>query len=448
MTPMRALGIAFAALLIATFPLAAEEDHADHAAHQHHDALAPLSQEQLDQIYKQITGHDVPKLAVESGPVTHATKAFTIVARSFDFTVSPQPFTVNVGDTVTLTITVPSNDSSSIGHGVFMPPFLNVNVGRGQSVTRTFTASGPADDYPFVCSQSSCGTGHTSMVGNMRMNEAVAQPAPTIASVSPSTIDAAGGATVTIAGTNFSNGATVRFDTLSATGVSFVSATQLTAIAPAHAAGSVAVTVTNPDAQSATSSVTYIVPGPSMASVSPASGPNSGGTALTILGNGFLPGATVTIGTRTATAVTVVDSSTITATTPLGPANEQIGIAQDVTVRNSDGTTATKSGAFIYTLAPLTISSISPNVGNGAGGTSVTIRGTGFTTSIATSASFGGAAATALTVVDATTIVLKTPPHANGTADVVLTVGANSVTSLGGFTYAPAPPRRRAAGRP
>jgi len=444
MTAMRTLGIAFAALLLATLPLAAQEDHAAH----HHDALAPLTQEQLEEIYKQITGHAVPRLAVQSGPVTNATKAFTIVARSFDFTVSPLPFTVNVGDTVTLTISVPSNDGSSIGHGVFMPPFVNMNVGRGQSKSVTFTVNAPADDYPFVCSQSTCGSGHNSMVGSMRANAAAMAPPPTITSVSPSTLDAAGGATVSIAGTNFVSGVTVKFDTLSATAVSFVSATQLTAIAPAHAAGSATVTVTNPDAQSARTTVTYIVPPPAIASVTPATGPNSGGTAITILGNGFQAGATVTIGTRTAVAVTVVDASTITATTPLGPSNDQIGIAQDVVVHNPDGSTATKTGAFAYTLAPLTISSISPNNGGPKGGNSVTIRGTGFTTGVTTTVTFGGVAATGVNVFDATTILLTTPAHANGNVDVVLKVGTNSVTSLGGFTYAPAPPRRRASRHP
>ena len=54
----------------------------------------------------------------------------------------------------------------------------------------------------------------------------------------------------------------VSFDNTPATSVTFVSSTQLTAVAPAHAAGVVDVTVTNPDNQSATlaNSYTYITP--------------------------------------------------------------------------------------------------------------------------------------------------------------------------------------------
>jgi plastocyanin len=443
MTAMRTLGIAFVVLLLATFPAAAQEDP---AAHHHHDAAGPLTREQLETVYKQITGRDVPKMVVESGPVTNAAKAFTITARSFDFAVSPAPFTVHVGDSVTLTITVPSNDESSIGHGVFLPPFVNVNVGRGQTVVRTFTVTGSPDDYPYVCTQSNCGFGHTSMVGNMHVDAAVANPAPTIASVDPSTVSTSGGASVTIGGTNFVNGATVRFDTLSASSVSFVSATQLIAIAPAHSAGAVTVTVTNPDNQSATSAITYVSPGPAIASVSPASGPNLGGTRLTISGSGFLPGATVTIGALTATNVTVVDSATITATTPSAPASAPLGVAQDVAVHNTDGTSTTKSGAFTYTLAPLTISSISPN--SGKGGTIVALRGSGFTATQSIVVTFGGVPATSVAVLDAATLQVTAPNHANGVVDVVVSVGSQSVTSLGGFTYAPAPARRRAIGHP
>jgi hypothetical protein len=453
MPPMRTLGTAFVALLLATGIPAVAQDHSAH----HHEAAAPLTQEQLEQIYQQITGREVPRPVVlpplekavqtDAKLATNANRAFTITARQFDYTVSPEPFTVNIGDVVTLTITVPSNDGSSVGHGIFMPPFVNsVNVNRGQTITRTFTVTGPADDYPFVCPQSGCGIGHTGMIGNMRVNAAVPNPAPTITSVSPSTISTGGGTTVTIFGTNFTSGATVKFDTLSATSISFVSGTQLSAIAPAHAAGAVTVTVTNPDNQSATGTITYLTPGPSIASVSPANGPNSGGTAITILGNGFLPGATVTIGGTNVVGTEVVDASTITATTPAGPVNEQLGVAQDVVVRNPDATTATQAGAFTYTLAPLSITSISPNTGGA--GTSILLGGTGFTTGATTSVTVGGVAATNVRVLSAVAIAFTAPAHATGAADVVLTVGAHNVTSLGGFTYAPVPPRRRAVGKP
>jgi len=57
---------------------------------------------------------------------------------------------------------------------------------------------------------------------------------------------------VTITGTNFATGATVTLGGAGATNVVVVSATQITATTPAHAAGAVNVVVTNPDTQTGT----------------------------------------------------------------------------------------------------------------------------------------------------------------------------------------------------
>ena len=91
-------------------------------------------------------------------------------------------------------------------------------------------------------------------------------PGPTVASVSPPSGSSNGGTSVTIAGTGFQAGATVRFDLAAASGVSVVNATTITAITPAHAAGSVSVTVTNPDGQagSLSSAFTYTATAPSV----------------------------------------------------------------------------------------------------------------------------------------------------------------------------------------
>src|SRR5260370_28543775 len=77
-------------------------------------------------------------------------------------------------------------------------------------------------------------------------------------------------------------------------------------------------------------------PAPAISSISPASGPMSGGTAVTITGANFLTGATVSLGSAAATNVTVVNSTTITATTP---ANS--GGAVNVVVTNPDAQTGT-----------------------------------------------------------------------------------------------------------
>jgi hypothetical protein len=75
---------------------------------------------------------------------------------------------------------------------------------------------------------------------------------PTVTSVSPNTGPTAGGTSVTITGTNFSSGATVKFDSTLATSVTVVGSTSITATTPSHAAGPVNVVVTNTNGQTAT----------------------------------------------------------------------------------------------------------------------------------------------------------------------------------------------------
>jgi hypothetical protein len=77
-------------------------------------------------------------------------------------------------------------------------------------------------------------------------------PAPTVSSISPSSGTANGGTSVTITGTGFSAGATVKLGGTSATGVSVNSSTSITATTAAHSAGTVDVVVTNSDSQSGT----------------------------------------------------------------------------------------------------------------------------------------------------------------------------------------------------
>src|SRR5207247_5426372 len=111
----------------------------------------------------------------------------------------------------------------------------------------------------------------------------------------------------------------------------------ITATTPAHAAGAVSVTVTNPGAQTGTlaSGFTYVGPAPTVSSVAPTSGPTTGGTAVTITGANFVAGATVSLGGSATTGISVVNSTTITATTPAHAAG-----AGNVTVTK----TGTQSG--------------------------------------------------------------------------------------------------------
>jgi plastocyanin len=272
-----------------------------------------------------------------------------------------------------------------------------------------------------------------------------------LAAISPALGPTTGGLGVTITGSGFIAGATVSIGGVAATGIAVVSATSITATTPARGAGAADVVVTNPDGQSGrlAGAFNYEVPvsaPPSVASVGPTSGPVGGGTSVTLTGAAFAAGATVSFGTTAAAAVNVASATSITATAPPGSAG-----SVDVVVTNPDGQTGRLSGGFTYiTSAPPpppppspaapTISGIAPASATTAGGTVVTVTGTGF--AAGATVSFDGAAASGVVVASATAITATTPPHAAGSVDVAVTNPDGLSGQLnGGFTYtAPAPP--------
>ena len=243
---------------------------------------------------------------------------------------------------------------------------------------------------------------------------------PTITSFTPTSGPTAGGTVITIAGTNFATGATVRIGGVAATGVTLVSSTQLRATSPAGTAGAKSVQVTNSNGQSATAAAqfTYTAPagGPTITSVTPSSGPTAGGTTITINGSGYVMGAggeVRGVGGVLATGITFVSSSQLRVVTPAGTAG-----AQAVSVRNPNGATASFAGGFTYT-APVTaptLTSVAPTSGPSTGGTVITLTGTNFVSGA--TVRVGGVAATSVTFVGATQVRATTPAGTAGARDV------------------------------
>jgi len=249
-------------------------------------------------------------------------------------------------------------------------------------------------------------------------------PPPTITSIVPNSGPVAGGTTVVITGTNLTDG-TVTFGGTAAT-CTVDSATQITCTTPAHTPGAVDVVVTTPGGTATSTGGFTYVPLPTITSIVPNSGPAAGGTTVVITGTD-LTGGTVTFG-GTSASCTVDSPTQITCTTP----PHASGLV-DVAVTTPGGT-ATSVGGFTY-IPPPTITSIVPNSGPVAGGTTVVITGTNLTGGTVT---FGGTAATC-TVNSATQITCTTPAHTPGAVDVVVTTPGGTATSTGGFTYVPLP---------
>lgn len=266
-------------------------------------------------------------------------------------------------------------------------------------------------------------------------------PAPQITSVSPTNGPIAGGTPLTISGNNFINGLIVKIGPNNATSVNVVNSSTITCLTPSVAvASTVNVTVTNPDAQSVTltAGFTYdLSTGPAIASIYPASGVSSGGTSITVGGYNFQNGLTLKFGSSSATSVTVVSTSVVTAVTP----NGTLGQA-NVTVTNPDGQSYTSQNGFTY-ISPPTITSIAPDNGSVAGNIFFTITGTNFESGSAIT--FGGSPATGVTFVSSTVFTGYTPSGYTGKVNVmIISPSQATVTLANGFEYTGAVPAANA----
>jgi hypothetical protein len=141
---------------------------------------------------------------------------------------------------------------------------------------------------------------------------------PTITGVSPTAGAIAGSTEVTIAGHNFVRVTSVKFGTAKARPVTVTSSRKLTVTAPAHAAGTVQISVRTKYGTSASVTAdqyTYIGP-PSVTTLVPASGGVAGGARVTLTGANFVKITRVAFGSTVATALTVTSSRKLTVTAP------------------------------------------------------------------------------------------------------------------------------------
>jgi len=218
---------------------------------------------------------------------------------------------------------------------------------------------------------------------------------------------------------------------VAATSYTVVSATQITAVSPAEAAGTHGIVITTPSGTSGyTNAELFTFEGPpAITSISPAAGPIAGGTTVTINGSNFTGTSKVLFGSVAATSYTVVSSTQITAVSPAEAAG-----THGIVITATGGTSAyTNAELFSFDAVP-TVTGLSPSSGAPGGGTTVTITGTGFTG--ATKVLFGTVAATSYSVVSSTQITAVTPAQSAGTHTVFVTTpgGTNATSSAATFT--------------
>jgi hypothetical protein len=258
--------------------------------------------------------------------------------------------------------------------------------------------------------------------GSDRTFETLPNP-PVVTSVSPDAGLEAGGTSVTITGSGFAEATGVKFGSVAATHFTIDSATSITAIAPAQTPSTVQVTVANAGGTSATSEADefgYVAPGhaPAITRLSAKKGPAAGASTITISGTSFQGATAVRFGSASATAFKVDSATVITAVTPPGTS----GIVE-VTVTTPNGESAV-SGKDRYSFEAPTVTNVSPDTGATAGGTAVTIRGSGFALGSATAFDFGKTPGASVDCTSTSTCTVTSPAAAKAKpVDVIAKVG-------------------------
>jgi hypothetical protein len=268
-------------------------------------------------------------------------------------------------------------------------------------------------------------------------------PLPVILQLSPNTGTTFGGYNITIYGNNLTGTYQVFFG--STPGKVLGSYPHgVGVVVPAHAAGTVDVTVTTPAGTSTiTSADQFTFTGtspPIVTGVSPNSGSTAGGYTVTISGSN-LAGATGVMFGNTPGQIATDTATSITVTAPAHTAG-----TVDVVVISSGGRSATssadqftfQSGSPPPSSGP-TVTGLNPTSGPTAGGNMVTIAGTNLSGTMAVN--FGTTSASILAT-SATSVVVSAPAHAAGVVDVtVITPGGTSATSAADqYTYTNAAP--------
>jgi phospholipase C len=173
---------------------------------------------------------------------------------------------------------------------------------------------------------------------------------------------------------------------------------------------------------------------PAVTSLSPVAELQSGGSPVTIEGANLAHATSVSFGAKVASSFTVVSPTAIEAVAPSGSGTV------DVTVANAGGTSATGPGDR-FTYVPKgprpAIESIAPTAGPSAGGTSVTIHGSGFVG--VTSVHFDAARAAGYSTESSSSMTAISPPSAADTANVTITTpnGTSALTTGDRFRFGP-----------
>ncbi|MEI8020656.1 MAG: IPT/TIG domain-containing protein, partial [Schlesneria sp.] len=299
-------------------------------------------------------------------------------------------------------------------------------MGYSGTESFTYTATDNAGDYG------------TAMV-TVSVSNSFGSSAPQISALSSHVGSTLGGGTpITINGSGFNSVSAVLFGNSLAASYTVNSSSSITAVAPAHSAGTVDVTIVTSMGSTSTSmndQYTFQAPVglPSVSTVSPGTATTSGGTTIVITGSNFNNVTGISFGGTPAASFTVNSSTSISAVTPMHVSGQV-----DVQVTTTSGTSAiTASDQLIFTtpVLPPAVTGLSTSSGPTAGGNSITILGTNFTN--ATGVKFGTVSATSFVVNSSSSITVVVPAGVADTVDITVTnqAGTSGWSSADQYSY-------------
>ncbi len=307
---------------------------------------------------------------------------------------------------------------TSVTVGGLAASFTSADAQNLQLTTPAAAAAGPADVVVVA------GQGSKTLKGGFVYFD----PAATslgIVGVVPAYGPARGGNRVTLVGSGLAT-ASATFGGIAATVVS-ADANSLVVTVPAGAANTRVDLAVSAAAGQATlgSGYRYNV---SLAGVTPTSGPAVGGQSVAVAGAGFVDGLELLFGAMPATSLARTDATHLTAATPPGSGAVDVVVRDPADHDNRD----VLSGGYTFVEA-LSLGRIAPASGAIAGGTLVTVMGTGFAPGVI--AEVGGSPLRDLKVLDAHTLTGRTPPGKSGPADVAVRDASGRDVAPGAFTY-------------
>jgi len=272
----------------------------------------------------------------------------------------------------------------------------------------------------------------------------ITPPSPTVAGCVPAVGSINGGNDLSITGTEFHPGARVVIGDQIYTdgapgGCVVVDSTSITLTTAATIAGVHDVVVIDSSGEEGRLDNGFETADvPVVTTIFPTAGAYTGGTGVTITGQGYQAGVTVRIDGITQSNVQHVSATKLTFDSVGGAA----GGPYVLEVENPD--TGLATGAFTYEAqADPTVATVDPETGTAAGGETITISGANFTSGMAVrfgadhDTGTGGVLATLVTMLDSSTLEVETPAHAGGSVSVMVTDPSTSQTGYlgGGFQF-------------